>query len=114
MKERFERIRDYIETESYMMALMMLNETVSENGEDGERFLREARTDLELLYTCLSIVVSERAGHPDAIRQYSQAGGFYERLALLVTRKLLGDADAGREARALMFCEDAVGNLRQN
>jgi len=39
---------------------------------------------------------------------------FYERLALLLTKKLLGDSDASEEVNTLMFCHDALAKHRRN
>jgi hypothetical protein len=114
MKHRLEKIAGYLKSESYMMALRELNKIVADNEAFDIWLSLEANTDLDVLHTCLNILAGERAGHPVAVKNYAQTVGIYERLAYLLTRRLLGDKDAGKEIDTVLFCEDALGKLRWN
>lgn len=114
MKHRLESILGYLQTGSYLMAWRALNALGNENEEFRNTLSLEAKTDLDVLHTCLGIVVGERAGHPVAVRNFADTTGLYERMAFLLTRRLLGDSDAGTEIDMLMFCEEALGKVRWN
>lgn len=114
MKEQLQSILKYLETESYLMAFRTLAAIEAEY-EDPEDWLSlETKTDLDVLHTCLSIVVGERAGHPATVRSYAQTSGFYERLAYLLTKKLLGDEASGKAVDTLMICEEVLRKVRRN
>jgi hypothetical protein len=104
----------YLETESYLMAYRTLNTIVAEHEKSGESLSLEASTAIDVMQTCLRIIVGERVGHPEVARYYAQTVSFYERLALLLTKKLLGDRNAGEEVNLLMFCHEALSKARWN
>jgi hypothetical protein len=114
MKHRLENISKYLKSESYLMALRELNAIVADNEAFDIWLSLEANTDLDVLHTCLSILIGERTGHPVAVKNYAHKVSLYERLADLLTRRLLGDKDAGKEIDTLLFCEDALGKVRLN
>lgn len=114
MKHRLENILGYLESESYLMAYRTLNAIVADHEKSGESLSLETSTAIDVMQTCLRIIVGERVGHPEVARFYAQTVSFYERLALLLTRKLLGDSNAAEEVNILMFCQDALTKVRRN
>jgi hypothetical protein len=114
MKHRLENMLGYLESESYLMAYRTLNAIVTENEASGELPSLETSTALEVMQTCLRIIVGERVGHPEVAKHFAQTVSFYERLALLLTKKLLGDDSAAAEVDILLFCHDALAKHRRN
>ncbi|MBN1928507.1 MAG: hypothetical protein JW764_03090 [Chlorobiaceae bacterium] len=109
MNDQFYRkVLGYLESESYLMAYRVLHALAD------EYMPLETRMDFDALHSSLSIIVGERSGHPDIVEQLADTVGFYERLAYLLTKKLLGDEDAGEKADILMLCVAAFGNHRRN
>jgi len=104
----FEKVLGYIESESYLMAYRELHKLAD------EYMPLETRMDFDALHSSLSIIVGERSGYPDIAEQLADTAGFYERLAYLLTKKLLGDEEAGEKAGTLMLCVAAFGNHRRN
>ncbi|HHE32564.1 MAG TPA: hypothetical protein ENL07_08060 [Chlorobaculum parvum] len=104
----FKKVLRYLESESYMMAYRVLLELAD------EYMPLATRMDFDALHSSLGIVVGERSGHPDISEQLADTAGFYERLAYLLTKKLLGDEEAGEKADTLMLCVAAFGNHRRN
>lgn len=104
----FKKVLGYLESESYLMAYRTLHQLVDEH------MLLETRVDFDALHSSLGIVVGERSGYPDIANQLADTAGFYERLAWLLTRKLLGDEKAGEKADTLMLCIAAFGNHWRN
>jgi hypothetical protein len=114
MKHRLEKISGYLKSQSYLMALRELNSIIADNEAFDIWLSLEANTDIDVLHTCLSILIGERAGHSIAVKYYAKTVSIYERLAYLLTRRLLGDKDAGKEIDTLLFCEDALEKVRWN
>lgn len=114
MKHRLEKISGFLESENYLMAIRELDAIVADNEAFDIWLSLEANTDIDLLHNCLSILAGERLGHPVAMKNYSHAVTLYERLAHLVTRRLLGDRDVAQEIDTILFCEDAIGKVRWN
>lgn len=114
MKQRLEKISGYLKSESYLMALRELNALVEENEKLDIWLSLEANTDIDVLHTCLNILTGERSGHPVMVKYYAHKISLYERLAELLTRRLLGDKNAGQEIDTILFCEDALGKVRWN
>lgn len=114
MRKQLESILGYLETESYLMAYRALTAIEKEYDDPDEWLSIETKTDLDVLHTALRIVIGERSGHLETLRKYAQNTGFYERLAYLLTKKLLGNKTAGLEVDTLMFCEEALGKVRRN
>jgi hypothetical protein len=114
MKDRLERISGYLKSESYLMALRELNALVEENEALDIWLSLEANTDLDVLQTCLSIVIGERSGDPVTVQNYAHKVSIYERLANVLIKRLLGDKSAGKEIDTILFCEDALGKVRWN
>ncbi len=114
MKHRLEKISRYLKSESYLMALRELNALVEENEKLDLWLSLETNTDLDVLHTCLNIITGERAGHPVAVKYYAHKVAVYERLANLLTRRLLGDRAVGPEIDTVFFCEEALGKARWN
>jgi len=114
MKHRLEKMLGYLESESYLMAYRTLSAIVAENEASGVSLSVETTTAIDVMQTCLRIIVGERVGHPEVAKHFAQTVSFYERLALLLTKKLLGDSDASEEVNTLMFCHDALAKHRRN
>jgi hypothetical protein len=114
MKQHLEKISEYLKSESYLMALRELDALVEENEKLDIWLSLEANTDIDVLHTCLNIVTGERAGYPVMVKHYAHKVSLYERLATLLTRRLLGDKGAGQEIDTLLFCEEALGKVRWN
>jgi len=114
MKHQLENILGYLESESFLMAYRVLNAVVEEREKSVEPLSLETSTAIDVLQTCLRIVIGDRVGHPEVSRHFAQTVSFYERLALLLTRKLLGDEQAAAEVDILMFCQEALGKIRRN
>jgi hypothetical protein len=114
MKQRLENILGYLESESYLMAYRTLNAIVEEREAFGELPSIETSTALDVMQTCLRIIVGERVGHPEVAKHFAQMVSFYERMALLLTKKLLGDESAAAEVDILLFCHDALAKHRRN
>ncbi len=104
----FKKVLRYLESESYLKAYRTLHQLAD------EYMPLETRVDFDALHSSLGIVVGERSGHPEIAKQLADTPGFYERLAWLLTRKLLGDEEAGEKADTLMLCVAAFGNHRRN
>lgn len=105
---------DCIETQRYMTAFRTLRSAIEENQDFEDRLSLDDKTALDVLCSCLHIVVAERGVGSDAMRNYPRTAGFCERMAFLLTRKLLGDKSAGKEVDTLMFCNEAIKKLRYN
>jgi hypothetical protein len=114
MKHQLESILGYLQSESFLMAYRVLNVVVEEREKSGELLSLETSTAIDVLHTCLRIVIGDRVGHPEVAKHFAQTVSFYERLALLLTRKLLGDEQAAAEVNTLMFCQEALGKIRRN
>ncbi|AOS83925.1 hypothetical protein BIU88_07030 [Chlorobaculum limnaeum] len=114
MKHQLENMLGYLESESYLMAYRTLNAIVAENETSSELLSVETTTAIDVMQTCLRIIVGERVGHPEVARYYAKTVSFYERLALVLTKKLLGDSNAGEEVNILMFCHEALSKARRN
>jgi hypothetical protein len=114
MKHRLEIISKYLKSESYLMALRELNAIVADNEAFDIWLSLEANTDIDVLHTCMSILIGERAGHPVTVKNYAHKVSLYERLADLLTRRLLGDKEAGNEIDTVFFCEEALAKVRLN
>lgn len=116
MHEHLRKILGYLESESYLMAYRAVSTLAAESEASValDRFTVETKTDIDVLHTCLRIIVGERAGNPEVARFYAQTVSFYERLALVLTRRLLGDKAADNEVDALMFCQEALVKTRRN
>lgn len=114
MKHQLENILGYLESESYLMAYRTLNAIVAENETSGKSLSLEAVTSLDVMQTCLRIIVGERVGHPEVAKHFAQTVSFYERMVLLLTKKLLGDDSAAAEVDILLFCHDALAKHRRN
>jgi hypothetical protein len=114
MKHRLEKIAGYLGSVSYLMAIRELEAIVADNEAFDIWLPLEANTDIDLLHNCLSILAGERLGHPVAVRHYAHAVRLYERLAHLLTRRLLGDREVAEEIDTILFCEDALGKVRWN
>lgn len=104
----FKKVLGYLESESYLMAYRMLHKLAD------EYMPLATRMDFDALHSSLSIIVGERSGHPDVDEQLADTAKLYERLAYLLTKKLLGDEQAGEQADILMLCAAAFGNQRRN
>ena len=114
MKEIFEVLLDCIESQSYLKAFRTLSSVIDEHDDFGDGLSLEEKTELDVLYSCLHIIVSESGGDSGFAGGISQTVGIYERLSLLLIKKLLGDKSAGKEVEMLMFCRDAIRQLRMN
>jgi len=114
MKHQLESILGYLESESFLMAYRVLNAVVEEREKSKELLSVETATAIDVLHTCLRILIGDRVGHPEVAKHFAQTVCFYERLALLLTRKLLGDEQAAAEVNTLMFCQEALGKIRRN
>jgi hypothetical protein len=114
MKRRLEYILGYLESESYLMAYRMLTSIVEENEPQKESLSLETSTAFDVMQTCLRIIVGDRAGAPEVAKHFAQTVSFYERMALLLTKKLLGDGIAAAEVDILLFCHEALAKHRRN
>jgi hypothetical protein len=104
----FKKVLGYLESESYMMAYKVLHKLAD------EYMPLATRMDFDALHSSLSIIVGERSGHPEIAEELADSAKFYERLAWLLTKKFLGDEEAGEQADILMLCVAAFGMHRRN
>lgn len=104
----YRTVLGYLESESYLMAYKVLHRIAD------EYMPLETRMDYDALHSSLSIIIGERAGHPEIAEELADSAKFYERLAWLLTKKLLGDEEAGEKADTLMLCVAAFGMHRRN
>ncbi|RXK88449.1 hypothetical protein EST62_02765 [Chlorobaculum sp. 24CR] len=104
----FRKVLGYLESESYMMAYKVLHRIAD------EYMPLETRMDYDALHSSLSIIVGERSGYPEIAEELADSAKVYERLAWLLTKKLLGDTEAGEQADTLMLCVAAFGMHQRN
>jgi hypothetical protein len=55
------------------------------------------------MQTCPCIIVGDRGGQTEVAQHLAQTVSIYERMALLLTKKLLGDNRAAAEVDMLLF-----------
>lgn len=114
MKEILEAVLDCIEAQRYVTAFRTLRSAIEENQDFIDRLSLDDRTAIDVLYSCLHIVMAGTGTGSDAMKNYPQRAGVCERMAFLLTKKLLGDRSAGKEVETLMFCNEAINKLRYN